>query len=126
MEKNDLENFIQDVVKSALNRADLERSVQEGFLDINEAANYLKIARQTLYGFTSQRLIPFIKKGKRIYFRKTDLEDWLLSGRKATKSEIEDSGFVALDKLDLVNQVSNQNQGKRKTRDEIIKEWRVK
>lgn len=106
MEKNDLEKLIQDVVKSALNRADLERSVQEGFLDINETAKYLKIARQTLYGFTSQRLIPFIKKGKRIYFRKTDLENWLLTGRKATKSEIEASGFPALGKLDNIHQVS--------------------
>jgi len=106
MEKNDLEILIQDVVKSTLNRADLERSVQEGFLDINEAANYLKIARQTLYGFTSQRLIPFIKKGKRIYFRKTDLENWLLSGRKATKSEIEAAGFPVLAKLDNIHQVS--------------------
>lgn len=111
MEKNDLENLIQDVVKSALNRADLERGVQETFLDINEAANYLKIARQTLYGFTSQRLVPFIKKGKRIYFRKPDLENWLLSGRKATKSEIVSSEFSALIKSDKIIQGSQIKGG---------------
>jgi excisionase family DNA binding protein len=111
MEKNDLEILIQDVVKSTLNRADLERSVQEGFLDINEAANYLKIARQTLYGFTSQRLIPFIKKGKRIYFRKTDLENWLLSGRKATKSEIESSEFSDFRKMDKTILDSQNRRG---------------
>lgn len=113
IEKNDLENLIQDVVKNALKRADLERSIQDGFLDINEAANYLKIARQTLYGFTSQRLVPFIKKGKRIYFRKSDLENWLLSGRKATKSEIEDSGFGSLRKSDKIT-LGSQIKGGRK------------
>lgn len=105
MEKNDLENLIQDVVKSALNRVDLERNAQEVFLDINEAAKYLKVARQTLYGLTSQRLVPFIKKRKRLYFRKSDLEGWLLSGSKATKSEIEASDFSSLGKLVNTNQL---------------------
>ena len=113
MEKNDLENLIQDVVKSTLNRTELERNIQDGFLDINEAANYLKIARQTLYGFTSQRLIPFIKKGKRIYFRKSDLENWLLSGRKATKSEIETSVFSAVGKSDKITQGSQIKGGRK-------------
>jgi excisionase family DNA binding protein len=42
-------------------------------LSINEAAKYLNLAKQTLYGFTSTRTIPFIKKGKKLYFKKSDL-----------------------------------------------------
>lgn len=56
---------------------------------LQEAAAYLQLAPQTLYGFTSKRKIPFIKKGKKLYFKLTDLEKWLEAGRKKSKSEIE-------------------------------------
>lgn len=58
-------------------------------LSIQEAAIFLNLAQQTLYGFTSNRTIPFIKKGKKLYFRKSDLEQWLTDGRKATVKELE-------------------------------------
>lgn len=56
--------------------------------NIKEASVYLDLAPQTLYGFTSNRTIPFIKKGKKLYFKKSDLDEWLSEGRKKTKDEI--------------------------------------
>jgi excisionase family DNA binding protein len=53
-------------------------------LSINEAAKHLNLARQTLYGFTSNRAIPFIKKGKKLYFKKSDLNIWLEEGKKSS------------------------------------------
>jgi excisionase family DNA binding protein len=53
-------------------------------LSINEAAKYLNLAKQTLYGFTSNRTIPFIKKGKKLYFKKSDLNIWLEEGKKSS------------------------------------------
>lgn len=63
--------------------------MQNSLLTLEEAANYLNLAKQTLYGFTSKRLIPFVKKGKKLYFQQEELEKWLLEGKKRTKSEIE-------------------------------------
>lgn len=57
-------------------------------LSISQAAEYLNLAKPTLYGFTSNRSIPFIKKGKKLYFKKSDLNKWLSEGRKITKDEI--------------------------------------
>jgi excisionase family DNA binding protein len=57
-------------------------------LSLEDAALFLNLAPQTIYGFTSKRLIPFIKKGKKLYFRKGDLEEWLEEGRKKTESQI--------------------------------------
>jgi excisionase family DNA binding protein len=62
-------------------------------LSIPEAATFLNLAPQTLYGFTSNRTIPFIKKGKKLYFKRSDLENWLFEGRKATIKELE-MGFT--------------------------------
>lgn len=47
-------------------------------------------ASQTLYGFTSKREIPFIKRGKKLYFRKSELENWLLEGKRKSKKEMEE------------------------------------
>ena len=57
-------------------------------LSVTEAANFLNLAPQTLYGFTSNRTIPFIKKGKKLYFKKEDLEAWLASGQKLSAKQI--------------------------------------
>lgn len=58
------------------------------FLTIDEAADYLNLAKQTLYGFTSKNLIPHIKRAKRILFLRSDLDKWLLEGRKSSRQEI--------------------------------------
>ena len=60
----------------------------DSYLSIEEAASYLKIAKQTLYSFTSKRTLPFLKKGKKIYFEKTQLDTWLKQGLKKSVSEL--------------------------------------
>jgi excisionase family DNA binding protein len=57
-------------------------------LSVEEAAAFLNIAVQTLYGYTSQRRIPFIKKEKKLYFDKADLLAWLKEGRQRSIDEI--------------------------------------
>jgi excisionase family DNA binding protein len=93
IEKNDLENLIQDVVKNALDKSNSEQSIQNPFLDISEAADFLKMAKQTLYGLTSTRQIPFIKKGKKVYFNKSEIIAWLNEGKMKTHCEILKAGF---------------------------------
>ncbi len=61
----------------------------KGFISTKEAARFLKISINTLYGMTSKRLIPFIKNGKKLYFKRADLIAWLEKGRKATVQEIQ-------------------------------------
>lgn len=77
---------------SELNKKDNHTINDENiFLTISEASKYTNLAKQTLYGLTSKRGIPFIKRSKKIYFKKSDLEKWLLEGRKYTKNEIENN-----------------------------------
>ncbi|HRJ28571.1 MAG TPA: helix-turn-helix domain-containing protein [Cyclobacteriaceae bacterium] len=47
------------------------------YMNAKEAAEYLRIARQTLYVMTSNKRIPFLKKGKAVLFRQADLDKWL-------------------------------------------------
>ena len=45
-------------------------------LNVAEAAEYLRIAPETLYGLVSQRRIPFRKAGRRLLFLQSELLAW--------------------------------------------------
>ena len=83
----ELENLIKTSVRKALSEQQAPAE-QDKLFSIDEAAEFLNLARQTLYGFTSKRLIPFIKRGKKLYFRKSELEKWLSEGKRKSISEI--------------------------------------
>ena len=89
LDSDQLVSMIKSSVRSVLAEQPLDNQPGEvQFLTIKEAASLLNLAPQTLYGYTSNRTIPFIKKGKKLYFRKSDLDIWLLEGRKLTLDEI--------------------------------------
>lgn len=84
-------NNIENLLKS-YRLQDNSKVLQVGspeILNLDQATEYLSLSKSTLYKFTSQREIPHFKKGKKIYFRKKELDDWLTQLRIATKDEIE-------------------------------------
>jgi excisionase family DNA binding protein len=88
--KDELEGIIESSVRRAFStHVPQENSNQDDFLTISQAAEYLNLAKQTLYGFTSTNQIPFIKKGKKLHFRKADLQAWVLEGKQKTIVEIQ-------------------------------------
>ena len=87
--KEELEDIIENSVRKILNDiTPHSNSDYSEFMDVNEAAKYLKIAKQTLYSFTSTSQIPYIKNGKRILFKKDELDAWILKGRRKTVDEM--------------------------------------
>ncbi len=61
---------------------------QNEFLTVEQAADFLNLAYATIYAKVGQREIPHCKRGKRLYFLKSDLEKWIKEGRKKTATEI--------------------------------------
>jgi excisionase family DNA binding protein len=45
-------------------------------MDVQEAAEMLRIAPKTVYGLVSQRRIPFRKAGRRLLFLQSELLEW--------------------------------------------------
>ncbi len=90
--RNELEELLKRVSAVGLQSTEAEGR-EHVFFDVNQAASFLNLARQTVYSMTSKRSIPFFKKGKKLYFRQADLEHWLLSGRKMTQDEIREHGL---------------------------------
>lgn len=54
-------------------------------LNLDEACMLLKLAKPTIYGLVSQRKLPHMKQGKKLYFSKKELTDWLKKGSKGVK-----------------------------------------
>lgn len=60
------------------------------WFDLAQLIEYLpdKPAVATVYGWVSKGYIPHHKRGKKLYFLKSEIDTWLRSGRKKTAAEI--------------------------------------
>lgn len=74
-----------------------EQTKEAAIMTIEEAASFLGLARQTLYGLTSKRAIPFYKKNKRLYFKKEELLSWVEEGKKKMQRDFD---------ADIINHLS--------------------
>lgn len=64
---------------------------QKEILTLDEAAQYTGMTPSALYKLTSTRKIPFSKpNGKNCYFKRAELEAWLMSNPVATTDELND------------------------------------
>ena len=82
---------IETCVNKCLQATGQNATIQEDserVLTIKEAADYLSLALPTMYTMTSKKTIPFLKRGKRLYFLKKDLNKYLEEGRSKTRIEI--------------------------------------
>jgi excisionase family DNA binding protein len=64
-----------------------EQPQTDQMLTIQEAGQLISLSVPTIYGLVSRSEIPVSKKGKRLYFSKLELIDWIKSGRKRTQAE---------------------------------------
>jgi excisionase family DNA binding protein len=63
------------LIEKSLNR--ILNDKKSKLMTIQEAANYLSLAKQTIYGLVMNNKIPFHKKGKRLYFIESELTEWI-------------------------------------------------
>lgn len=82
-----LTDQITEKILGALNSS--KTSDEEKFLTIEETAEMINLTKPTVYGLVHRNRIPFIKKGKRLYFEKIEIINWIKGGKKKSKSDIE-------------------------------------
>jgi excisionase family DNA binding protein len=85
---DELENLFRSIIRQELGNSQSQPPTESKYLTLSEAAHFLKLPESTLYRFTSQRLIPFTKSGRKLLFAHLDLERWLVSRRRPTRQEI--------------------------------------
>lgn len=91
-------NELAVLIDISLRRVLSEQSPKSSYnddkpLNIDEAADFLDIPKNTLYSYTSARKIPHKKMGRKIIFFKSELRAWLEEGKKKTRTQLESEGF---------------------------------
>jgi excisionase family DNA binding protein len=85
---------MDDIILIKLNNIEMmlqqQNLLKKDVLNLNEACTYLDISHSHLYKLTSQKQIPhFCPQGKKLYFRRSELDEWLLRNRQDSIDEIE-------------------------------------
>jgi hypothetical protein len=97
--RQELQKLIDEsVAKSLQQYFKNEKSSIDEYFDVPGTAVFLGIAISTLHNYCSNRLIPHIKRGGKLYFRKSDLEQWLMEGYRQSTYEIVDKVNLNLSK----------------------------
>lgn len=87
MEKLDaIEAQIKEIQKRELfNKTE---TVTDEIMDIKKASAYIGRTKHTVYSYNRKREIPHYKAGRKVYYKKSDLDAWLTSNRISSKDEI--------------------------------------
>ncbi|MGC4034446.1 MAG: helix-turn-helix domain-containing protein [Chitinophagaceae bacterium] len=81
--EQEFKTLLKDCINESLKESPVSANVEsEAIFNVKQASQFLDIAIQTLYGYTSNFTIPFFKKGKKLYFKKSDLIKWINDGKK--------------------------------------------
>jgi excisionase family DNA binding protein len=83
---------MEDLAKSNENLQKMQLIAYKEILSFKEALLYLDVSKQTLYQLTSKKKIEFTKpNGGKIYFKKENLDNWMLQNESNSARVLEDN-----------------------------------
>lgn len=82
-----LYNKLENIERLLLEKSKEPQPEADEFLTVSQAAEILNLSVPTIYGLTQRAEIPVCKRGKRLYFSKQELTNWIKAGRKKTLAE---------------------------------------
>lgn len=82
---SNIESLLLDIKHSPIK----VKANSETWLDLKELCNYHpdKPSKATVYGWVSAKTIPVHKTGKKLRFLKSEIDNWLLQGKKMTYAD---------------------------------------
>ncbi|CAA0253127.1 DNA-binding protein [Tenacibaculum maritimum] len=82
--------FIQKEIKELKKLLLAQNIQQKEILTVDDAIIYLQLSKSCLHKMTSNKEIPFYKPGgKKIYFKKSELDEWVFNGKITSNNELE-------------------------------------
>ena len=84
------DNLILDKLTEIASKLDEQNLLQKTVLNFSETCKYLDVSESHLYKLTSTKQIPhFCPQGKKLYFKRIELDDWLQRNRQSSTDEID-------------------------------------
>lgn len=95
-----METTLEDLSNKLDNIRELTLIGAKTVLNLEETALFTGLSIGHLYRLTSGKQIPHFKKNRKLYFKKSELEDWMLEQKILTEAEIQSkaSTYVATHK----------------------------
>ncbi len=85
----ELQESVNEIKQLLLQKTDDTKSESDELLTVEDTAKFLSLSVPTIYGLISKGDLPMMKRGKRCYFSKKELIEYLREGRRKTNSEIQ-------------------------------------
>ncbi|MCH2229849.1 MAG: helix-turn-helix domain-containing protein [Crocinitomicaceae bacterium] len=81
---------LESIEKMLKAQSSIEHEDPNKLLNIDEASDFLNLAKPTVYSMVSKGEIPYMKRSRRLYFSKIDLLQYVRQGRVKTNDEIKE------------------------------------
>ena len=85
---NRVRQICREEISEILQKSLVQTKPDDEFMDMDQASVFTKKAKQTLYGLCSSNSIPHYSKSGQNYFKKQELIEWIESGRKSKKKDV--------------------------------------
>ncbi|MBN8565725.1 MAG: helix-turn-helix domain-containing protein [Flavobacteriales bacterium] len=100
--ENPFEQILErlDRIEKAINSINIPTTipVNKAPMGVKELSEYLKLSDSAIYKLTSTSQIPHYKSGKKLYFKKEDIDDWIFSSRIKTIDEVANETMEYIEK----------------------------
>ena len=83
---------IENLLQKIYNRDFVSKPIDEPskIMTTKTVAAYLSVTTSCIYKLTSSREIPHSKRGKRLYFQKNEIDNWVMENKCLTNKDIKD------------------------------------
>lgn len=85
-------------IENSIEKLNTASNTDDGFMNIEQVASFIGLSKTTIYGLTHERSIPRFKTGKRLYFKKSEIVNWITSTKVTTKQELNERADIYLSK----------------------------
>ncbi len=77
-----VQQMLENIERILLKKEVENKPVSDNLLSIQQASELVNLSVNTLYALVSKQEIPHYKKRRRLYFNKTELVNWVQTGRR--------------------------------------------
>lgn len=81
------QSILIEALKEVLN-GDIISKINKPFMDFQETCIFLGVSASCLYKYRMNNIVPYYKTGKKLYFKKEDLEQYITLRKVRSNDEL--------------------------------------
>lgn len=89
--ESEFKAFLKEAIREILlEKEQVNNNAIPEILNIHQVSQLLDLKVSTIYEKTSLKLIPHFKKGGKLLFMRSDIQNWIKEGKVKTTNELEE------------------------------------